>query len=436
MKVNNMENLEDLLRKLSKIISEENVQQEEKRKRGEYFNVFRVLGFSTSEVRLHSAFISELLKPDGDHGLEESFLISFINLVIKRIDALKDFVFDAASATVTPEFDIGPISKDGTKGGRIDILLEDKNGQLIILENKINAGDQPMQLLRYYNYAIEKKGLGSENKKFCILYLTKEGYAPSNISLGIEGKENEKPNEKANTKVKYECISYNEDIKNWLDECIRIAALYPSVRETIQQYKINLFQILNNMAKDYSDKMLEVLTSSSNIETTIEILKKASDIYKQVRQNFINKLKAFTEEEGLRFEYDEGIVGPSNNCWIRITDDNYEGVEFRIGVKYHTNNDGFRMDFITNPPIENIEGQKRFWDQGYDPTNENPVGWTYLWSSSGMQNSGRWWRWDDMNTIEDMINGEMLEYFKKQIKDIKERKIFEELNDLLNKQKL
>ena len=79
MKVNNMENLEDLLRKLSKIISEENVQQEEKRKRGEYFNVFRVLGFSTSEVRLHSAFISELLKPDGDHGLEESFLISFIS---------------------------------------------------------------------------------------------------------------------------------------------------------------------------------------------------------------------------------------------------------------------------------------------------------------------------------------------------------------------
>ena len=64
------------------------------------------------------------------------------------------------------------------------------------------------------------------------------------------------------------------------------------------EYKINLFQILNNMAKDYSDKMLEVLTSSSNIETTIEILKKASDIYKQVRQNFINKLKAFTEEEG------------------------------------------------------------------------------------------------------------------------------------------
>ena len=94
------------------------------------------------------------------------------------------------------------------------------------------------------------------------------------------------------------------------------------------------------------------------------------------------------------------------------------------------------MDFITNPPIENIEGQKRFWDQGYDPTNENPVGWTYLWSSSGMQNSGRWWRWDDMNTIEDMINGEMLEYFKKQIKDIKERKIFAELYELLNKQNL
>lgn len=431
-----MANLEELLRKLSNIIVEEKALQEVKRKRGEYFNVFRVLGFSTSEVRLHSAFISELLKPYGDHGLEESFLNCFINLVIKRIDDLKDFEFDAISAKVTPEFDIGPISKDGTKGGRIDILLEDENGQLIIIENKIDAGDQPMQLLRYYNFAIDKKGLGSENIKFCILYLTKEGYAPSNISLGIKDEENEKPNEKANTKVKYECISYNEDIKNWLDECIRIAALYPSVRETIQQYKINLFQILNNMAKDYSEKMIEILTSSNNIDTTIEILKKASDIYKQVRQNFINNLKAFTEEEGLRFEYDEGILGPSNNCWIRITDENFKGVEFRIGVSKHTNDDGFRMDFITTPQIENIEGQKKFWDQGYEPNNANPIGWTYLWSKTGMQKSGMWWRWDHMNTIEDMINGEMLEFFKKQIKDIKERKIFAELYELINKQKI
>lgn len=431
-----MNELEKLLNSIKEIVDREKTLQEAKRSRGENFNIFKVLGFSTSEVRLHSAFISELLKPYGDHGLKENFLISFINLVIKRIDDLIDFEFDAISAKVTPEYDIGPISKDGTKGGRIDILLEDNKGQFIIIENKIDAGDQPMQLLRYYNYAIDKKGFGSENKKFCILYLTKEGNAPDNISLGIEDKENITPNEKANTKVKYECISYNKDIKNWLDECIRIAALYPSVRETIQQYKINLFQILNYMAKDNSDKMLEILTSSNNIMTTIEILNKASDIYKQVRQNFINKLKGFTEEEGLRFEYDEGIVGPSNNCWIRITDDNYKGVVFRIGVSKHTNDDGFRMDFTTNPQIENIEGLKPFWDQGNKPNNANPIGWTYLWSPSGMQNSGRWWRWDDPNTIKDMINGEMLEFFKKQIKDIKERKIYAELYEILNKQKL
>lgn len=427
--------LEKLLNAIKGIVDREKALQEAKRTRGENFNIFNILGFSTSEVRLHSAFISELLKPYGDHGLEEHFLISFINLVVKQIEDLKDFEFDVKSAKVTSEFDIGPISKDGTKGGRIDILLEDIKGQLIIIENKINAGDQPMQLLRYYNYAIDKKGFGSENINFCILYLTKEGNSPSNISLGIEDKDSVTPNEKANTKVKYECISYNKDIKNWLDECIRIAALYPSVRETIQQYKINLFQILNYMAKDNSDKMLEILTSSNNIETTIEILKKSSDIYKQVRQNFINELKAFIEKEGLRFEYDKGIVGPSNNCWIRITDENFKGVTFRIGVSKHTNDDGFRMDFITNPQIEDIEGLKQFWDQGYKPNNDNPVGWTYLWSPSGMQNSGRWWRWDDMNTIEDMIKGKMLDFFKKQIKDIKERKIFEELYDILNKQK-
>lgn len=429
-----MANLEYLLKQISDIVKVEITQKEEKRKRGEYFNVFRVLGFSTSEVRLHSAFIAELLKPYGDHGLEGRFLSCFVDLVIKSIEDLKEFEFDVNSAKVTPEYVIGPISKDETKGGRIDILLEDKNGQLIIIENKIDAVDQPMQLLRYYNYAIEKKGCGSENKKFCIIYLTKEGDAPSNISLGIDACDNVLPNEKAlKSKVKYECISYREDIKKWLNECIRIAALYPAIRETIQQYKINLYQILNIMAKDNSDKMLEILTSPNNIDTTMGILKKASDIYKQVRQNFVYELKTLTEKEGYQFDYDEGIVYPNNNCWIRIYDDKYKGGVFRIGVLKHTNNDGFRMDFITTPKIEDKGIRLNcFWDNGYDPTPENPLGWFYLWSESGMPGSGRWWRWDDINTLEDMINGKMLNFFKKQIEDIKERNVFAELHGLVN----
>ena len=50
-----MKNIEYLLKQISAIVEREKIQQEEKRKRGENFNIFNVLGLSTSEVRLHSA---------------------------------------------------------------------------------------------------------------------------------------------------------------------------------------------------------------------------------------------------------------------------------------------------------------------------------------------------------------------------------------------
>ena len=50
-----MKNIEYLLKQISTIFAIEKTQQEEKRKRGENFNIFNVLGLSTSEVRLHSA---------------------------------------------------------------------------------------------------------------------------------------------------------------------------------------------------------------------------------------------------------------------------------------------------------------------------------------------------------------------------------------------
>ena len=396
-----MENLQNLLNSVNAILQEEKIKKEESLRRGERFNMFQVCGVNHYEV-MHSAIIASFLDPNGSHGQMDKYLKAFLQTVDDKTE------IETSSSSVYTEY--------VTLDGRIDILIEDKKGKGIIIENKVYASDQSEQLKRYDKFSKEKYKVGN----YAIYYLTLDEHDASDDS----GKG-----------INYTCISYKEHILNWIGECIKESATTPLIRETLIQYRNQIKQLTNqDMDTENREKMIEILTSSNNIDTTIEILKKASDIYKQVRQNFINKLKAFTEEEGLRFVYDEGIIGLSNNCWIRITDDNYKGVEFRIGVSKHTNNDGFRMDFITNPQIENIEGQKKFWDQGYDPTNANPVGWTYLWSSSGMQNSGMWWRWDHMNTIEDMINGEMLEYFKKQIKDIKERKIFAELYELLNKQ--
>ena len=70
--------LTQLLRKISEVLINEKARHEELRKRGESFNVFDILGLSTNEVRLHSAFLAELLNPNGTHGLGSQFLFAFI----------------------------------------------------------------------------------------------------------------------------------------------------------------------------------------------------------------------------------------------------------------------------------------------------------------------------------------------------------------------
>jgi hypothetical protein len=48
---------------------------------GENFNVFKVLGLTTNEVRTHSAFIAELLNPKGSHGQKDVFLKLFLEVL-------------------------------------------------------------------------------------------------------------------------------------------------------------------------------------------------------------------------------------------------------------------------------------------------------------------------------------------------------------------
>ena len=45
--------LEQLLKEISKIVLKDKIQKEEKRKRGEYFNIFSVIGVQRKEVRFY-----------------------------------------------------------------------------------------------------------------------------------------------------------------------------------------------------------------------------------------------------------------------------------------------------------------------------------------------------------------------------------------------
>lgn len=184
---------------------------------GENFNVFRILGLSTAEVRTHSAFIAELLKPDGSHGQGTTYLDLFLQGLSIEADA-----FTAKGAKVKVEFNIGGVNLEEGTGGRIDILLTDTGGRHLVIENKVYAGDQNCQLLRYHNAYPDA----------LLFYLTLDGGKPSDWSKG-------------NKDFPIACISYREHILHWLNDCHKASIMLPVVRETILQYE-NLIRMLTN----------------------------------------------------------------------------------------------------------------------------------------------------------------------------------------------
>lgn len=237
----------DLLEKVEPIIKKARKAQDEKEKSGECFNTFKILGVQKNEVRFHSAFLSEILDPNAVHGLGDYFLKPFVKKVTKIETEL-----DTKNAEVSVEESIGAISEDGKTGGRFDIAIKFHNPDyLILIENKIDAGDQISQLQRYNNYA--KKNYKDNYK---ILYLTVDGHIPSRLSLG-------------NANIPYQCISYKNDIKKWLTECIEKIEARPFVDISVRQYIAVIEELTNTELEDNMKKeIVKKLYSKENLELT------------------------------------------------------------------------------------------------------------------------------------------------------------------------
>ena len=247
-----MEKLQRLLDEVRLILKKAEVEKKEADRRGENFNIFNVLGLTSDETRTHSAFIAELLNPNGSHGLGDQFLRSFVD----TIDGLRSWNFDTKSAKVYKELSIGGKNEDCSEGGRIDIAVM-SNGKAIIIENKIYAGDQEKQLLRYYNY-----GTTNCSNGFRLLYLTLNGDDASEYSR-----------EKLVVNEDYYTVAYNHEIYDWLQRCIEFSARHSLVRETLIQYQNLINQLtMNSMDKNSQEELLKLMSDPKNIDSICSIL--------------------------------------------------------------------------------------------------------------------------------------------------------------------
>ncbi|MFC2110689.1 PD-(D/E)XK nuclease family protein, partial [Bacteroidota bacterium] len=226
--------------------------------KGETFNIFSILGIETKENKTHSNFIAELLSPEGSHFFGNIFLVEFL----KQIN--HTFEFDVSTAYVFKEFPIGPVTTES--GGRIDILIKDGNDNTISIENKIYAGDQENQLLRYSNY---------NRGKNTVYYLTLNGNEASTYSVGVDNN------------IDYNCLSYRDDIIDWLQKCKELVIDVAQTREAIKQYQLLIKKLTNQLADQKMEKELKkILVANYDAFDVISSYKETID-----REKYIGIIK-------------------------------------------------------------------------------------------------------------------------------------------------
>ena len=231
------ENLQSLLNDVNIILQKGKVRKEESRKRGERFNMFQLLGVAHYELK-HSKIIAYFLDPNGLHGQGDMFLKLFLQTTNDNSG------LNTSKAVVYIENDI-------KEEGRIDIFIKDDSGIGIIIENKIYAGDQNKQLIRYNEYA--KNALA----KHIIYYLTLYGSDASKNSA---------------KDVEYRRISYSEHIVKWLQCCIQHSATMPAIRETLVQYLNHIKQLTNkDMDSLNEQELIDLLGSEKNFDTALTV---------------------------------------------------------------------------------------------------------------------------------------------------------------------
>lgn len=286
---------------LQRIIDINNKYEQFAKITGENFNVFSILRVQSYE-NYHSLFIADLLNPNGSHGQYDLYLRLFLN----ELNILSNYN-ELKSAKVITEKQVGNISSDYSEGGRIDIFIEHEIKNIII-ENKVYAGDQPNQLARYYKF----------DSKSHIIYLTLDGKKPTAESLG-------------NLPIDHIiCISYQEHILNWLEQCIEKSALLPIIRETLMQYSNTIKKLTNQCST--KDKEMEItkliLSSEENFNSVVQLnqaFNKINSLPEMVastlKKVFIDKYNATIEKWPIKkicsiAEYDIGITFSNEDGYL------------------------------------------------------------------------------------------------------------------------
>lgn len=385
----NKNNMFDFLKEINCILQKDEREAEIQKQNRDCFNLFNVLNLRTNEL-IHSSMLAELLNPYGCHGKGNLFLQKFLSIW--------DFEFkiDVDTVSVSTEYNIGPITKNFSSGGRIDILITDARNHAIIIENKINAVDQKNQLRRYASFAKASK------LEYAIIYLTLDGHEPSEASIG------------KNFNDDYVMFSYQEDILPWLDECKDECTIGSTLYGSINQYSQCLRKLLNLMNKDNEKRLLEIATEKENIESVLTLFANENSIKKKIVNEFVEKLCNKAQELGFETDIDDGF-GEEKETFITFS---LPAISNKWALFIGTDKCNAKDMYYCISLIEGASSKIKKTDlqniphlwKVYDQDKSMPCGWSFLWSESGEKHSGEWYNWYAIETLQAMIDGRLLKY--------------------------
>lgn len=364
--------IKDLLSQLLPLHHAEQERLKKEEEEGKCFNVFSALNMCSDEVRLHSRLLATLLNPKANHGLENEFLKSFLI----DLGLPEDYITYCKEQIV--ERPIGEVTE--ATGGRIDIILEDR-GHAVIIENKIYAGDQPNQLLRYHNYGV--KTFGENN--FKLVYLTLNGSEPSSDSLG-------------GGHFEFIKLSYAQDILGLLD---RLMTTYPQkpIHRTIKDYITIIKQLTHqDMDTKYQQSIIEEAIKYDNIDVTSELLLLREQIGEKLRKDYIIKpLKdlGFNERQDDNGALWKSLDSKKNHFIVIKTDKTYwKEAWIAVASEDKTIVQQSKLDCFTHEPTQNY-----------------PYGWSWISDNEGND-------WHDIAQYPAIGKKEVLRWIEKKISEI------------------
>ncbi len=286
------------------------------------FNLLSIIEKDRDEAHVHSKVIYNLLSQDWGKKDKETFLTLFL----KEIGIEDENIYDKNwEVTREKAFDLDTIK------GRLDFEIKSKDC-IYIIEMKIDAGDQPEQLIRYQKFAKE------QHKKYKIFYLTLDGHNASKKSIG------EEENLEENEKVEYINISFQGEILNWLENCLKLVEGKENKSACINQYIASINKILGEKDTKIKDNILK---STEDIKTAITIYEKLNDKLQKVLKNFFeelnkklkNKLKDITSKP----IYNESYIKDYYNYTLDKIPQDYPGLYIVLDENKSNNSNYYKF---------------------------------------------------------------------------------------------